>query len=144
MSTRSSIGVMHGDQILAIYCQWDGYLSHNGRILSEHYDTSKANQLVALGNLSILGERVSPAVGQVHTFGAAQEGVCVFYDRDRGLTSQQAQTYDSLAEWAENVDFEFLYVIKDGIWYVSTDGLTLELLSVAIKQDALECDSLNY
>jgi hypothetical protein len=135
MGTRSSIGVMHGDKIKAVYCHWDGYLSHNGRILYEHYTSSRANQLVALGNLSSLGERVVPAESQVHTFDNKQKGVCVFYGRDRGEHGQEFQVYHSLAEWADSVDYEFLYVMKDNVWYVSTDGLTLEPLEDALALD---------
>jgi hypothetical protein len=47
MGTRSRIGVMHGDKVKSIYCHWDGYLEHNGAILQEHYDSAKANHLVA-------------------------------------------------------------------------------------------------
>ena len=32
MATRSAIGVMHGYKCKAVYCHWDGYLDHNGRI----------------------------------------------------------------------------------------------------------------
>ena len=46
MGTRSRIAVMHGPIAKSIYCHWDGYLEHNGAILQEHYDSSKANHLV--------------------------------------------------------------------------------------------------
>ena len=46
MGTRSRIGVMHGDNCKSVYCHWDGYLDYTGRILLEHYDSSKANHLV--------------------------------------------------------------------------------------------------
>jgi hypothetical protein len=47
MSTRSRIGVMHGDKVKSIYCHNDGYLDYNGIFLQESYDSAKANQLVA-------------------------------------------------------------------------------------------------
>ena len=56
MGTRSRIGVMHGDKLKSVYCHWDGYLEHNGRILQEHYDSAKANQLV--GTLCRQGGKV--------------------------------------------------------------------------------------
>jgi hypothetical protein len=64
MGTRSRIGVMHGDKVKSIYCHWDGYLDFNGRILQEHYDSSKANHLVALGDLSSLRANI----GEKHAF----------------------------------------------------------------------------
>ena len=46
MGTRSVIAVMHGTNAKAVYCHWDGYLEHNGKILQEHYNSVKANELV--------------------------------------------------------------------------------------------------
>ena len=64
MGTRSRIGVMHGDKVKSIYCHWDGYLDFNGRILQEHYDSARANNLVALGDLSSL----RASIGEKHAF----------------------------------------------------------------------------
>ncbi len=64
MGTRSRIAVMHGSVAKSVYCHWDGYLEHNGTILQEHYDSSKANHLVALGDLSSL----RPELGEKHAF----------------------------------------------------------------------------
>jgi hypothetical protein len=68
MGTRSRIGVMHGDKCKSVYCHWDGYLDHNGRILLEHYDSAKANHLVALGDISSLDRTVEIPEGVEHTF----------------------------------------------------------------------------
>ena len=64
MGTRSRIGVMHGNNVKSIYCHWDGYLDFNGRILQEHYDSVKANHLVALGDMSSLRANI----GEKHAF----------------------------------------------------------------------------
>jgi len=64
MGTRSRIGVMHGSVCKSVYCHWDGYLEHNGEILQEHYDSAKANHLVALGDLSSL----RATIGEKHAF----------------------------------------------------------------------------
>jgi hypothetical protein len=64
MGTRSVIGVYHGGNAKAVYCHWDGYLDHNGRILLDHYDSPRANELVALGDLSSL----RPEIGEQHPF----------------------------------------------------------------------------
>ena len=57
MSTRSMIGMVEADNsVSAIYCNWDGYLSHNGDLLDKHYDSDvKVAELLALGDLSTLG-----------------------------------------------------------------------------------------
>ena len=56
MATRSTIAVEHADGTVSqVYCHWDGYLTHNGQILLDHYDTQeKAEQLVSLGSISSL------------------------------------------------------------------------------------------
>jgi len=64
MGTHSRIGVMHGDKVKSIYCHWDGYLEHNGQVLEQYYDSAKANQLVALGDMSTL----RPQIGEKHAF----------------------------------------------------------------------------
>jgi hypothetical protein len=51
------IGMVEADNsVSAIYCHWDGYLSHNGKLLDEHYVSDiRVSELIALGNLSALG-----------------------------------------------------------------------------------------
>lgn len=57
MSTRSRIGIKNSDgTVKSIYCHHDGYPSHVGKILVEHYlDKSKVEQLLELGDMSSLG-----------------------------------------------------------------------------------------
>lgn len=60
MATRSRIGIKYSNgSIHSVYCHSDGYYSHNGRILHEHYQClDKVKQLIALGSLSSLGELI--------------------------------------------------------------------------------------
>lgn len=96
MGTRSDIIALRADgKWQRIYCHWDGYLEHNGKILFEHYTGQKqVEKLVALGNLSILGEKI----GVKHPFDKPRydtpehaeyekkyAGMCLAYIRDRGL-----------------------------------------------------------
>ena len=65
MSTRSSIAIKTADGIKSIYCHWDGYVDHNGRILKEHYQSpAKIAELIALGDLSSLRQEI----GEVQNF----------------------------------------------------------------------------
>jgi hypothetical protein len=131
MGTRSRIAVMHGDVVKSVYCHWDGYLSWNGKLLQEHYDSTKANQLVALGDLSSL----KPEIGEAHPFGyhgteiSAEDyekqfgNMCTFYGRDRGETGTEWKVAHSFAEFLEQVDNccgEYYYIMKDGVWYCGT------------------------
>jgi hypothetical protein len=60
MATRSTIAKYNADgTITAIYCHYDGYPQHNGRILNEYYaSNSGANLLLKLGSFSALYENV--------------------------------------------------------------------------------------
>ena len=127
MGTRSRIAVMHGDVCKSIYCHWDGYLEHNGRILQEHYDSSKANRLVALGDMSSL----RADIGEKHAFSkfdtpdietrVHNEDWCTFYGRDRGEKDTEwkvAHSFDEFVEQCNNCGAEYFYVMNDGVWYV--------------------------
>jgi hypothetical protein len=121
---------MHGDVVKSVYCHWDGYLEHNGAILQEHYDSAKANNLVALGDLSSL----APELGEKHAFSqfdvpaeeveaykTLTENWCTFYGRDRGESGTEwkvAHTFDEFLAQAENCGAEFYYIMRDGVWYV--------------------------
>jgi len=129
MGTRSRIGVMHGDNVKSVYCHWDGYLEHNGVILQEHYDSAKANNLVALGDLSSL----KPEIGIQHAFGyhgteiSAEDyetqfgNMCTFYGRDRGEKGTEWKTHTNFVDFFAEVEgswCEWYYIMRDGVWYV--------------------------
>ena len=121
MGTRSRIGVMHGDKCKSVYCHWDGYLSHNGAILQEHYDSAKANHLVALGNISSLNAQIEIPQDVEHDFDNPTEGITVFYGRDRGEAQTEFAvdfTFEEFFDRVENSWGEWYYVMRDGTWYV--------------------------
>jgi hypothetical protein len=146
MATRSAIGVMHGEVCKAVYCHWDGYIDHNGVILQEHYNSAKANNLVALGDLSSLGTQI----GEKHPFSphfdegskvaydaAKEAGYCTFYGRDRGETNtswKTFQTYKEFIDYFDGCGCEYYYLMKDGVWYVSQYGRPLEVLSEVVSE----------
>ncbi len=120
MGTRSAIGVMHGDKAKVVYCHWDGYLDHNGRILLEHYNSAKANHLVALGGISSLQENIEIPEGVEHSYDKPAKGITVFYGRDRGEEGNEFQVYFSDKEMYEDFKWcEYFYIMKDGVWFVS-------------------------
>jgi hypothetical protein len=120
MGTRSVIGVMHGEKAKTVYCHWDGYISHNGKILLNHYNSAKANHLVALGDISSLRKNVEIPEGAEHSYDKPHEGVTVFYNRDRGESGCEFQVFMSQQEMFDHYgDCEFFYLMRDGVWYVS-------------------------
>jgi len=122
MSTNSTITVrISPTERKEIYCHWDGYPSNNGKILMEHYNTlDKVLELIELGNLSALRERVAPRKG-VHTFSNPQSDVCIAYGRDRGEEDQEAV----IKKNSEATDREeYNYLFKEGVWYCNGRILT--------------------
>jgi hypothetical protein len=147
---------MHGDKVKSIYCHWDGYLEHNGAILQEHYDSSKANHLVALGDLSSL----RADIGEEHAFSQFElpaeeveayktltENWCTFYGRDRGEKGTEykvAQTFAEFLEQCDNCGAEYYYIMRDGVWYCGdtyeSTPLSKKLTALA---DALEAETVD-
>ncbi len=139
MGTRSDIIVEGGDgKFRRIYCHWDGYLSHNGRILFDHYTTqAKVEALVALGDLSSLKAEVGvkhpferptmhtktyKLTAAYKAFEAKYGNMTTAYGRDRGEEGTAPKVGDTLqAVWPEEDTWtEFTYVWRKdaGKWFV--------------------------
>ena len=156
MSTNSRIAVMHGTVCKSIYCHWDGYLSFNGRILQESYDSSKANHLVALGDLSSL----RATIGEKHAFSQFEvpteeveayktltENMCTFYGRDRGEKHTEhkvAVNFETFLEQCNMCGAEYYYIMEDGQWYYGSMHESdpfykrLVLLSEALESETVD------
>jgi len=143
MGTRSTIAIKHGERIKAVYCHWDGYVAGVGATLLENYDSTKANFLVALGNVSSL----QAEIGEQHAFSKFDtpgiehrehnEDWCTFYGRDRGEEGQEFKSFSSEAEWMEHYEHmgaEYFYIMDAGVWYVSAYRKEFEPLHEAIAQ----------
>lgn len=133
MATRSDIIIKtthKGKPVWArIYCHWDGYPKHNGKILNVYYNCqSHATRLVRLGNLSILGaSTVRPDVPKMehHVDGKHVDGYCLAYGRDRGEKDSNALIFKTLDEaWPSAPGAggiggtEYTYVWDGKSWHV--------------------------
>jgi len=112
MATRSLIGKLNSDNTVSyIYCHYDGYPEYNGVILQEHYDTPfKVDQLLALGDLSVLGE----VIGEKQDFdnySTRNNNWCLVYGRDRGESGVEMRTIsqDEFFNSRDYVDYLYLY-----------------------------------
>jgi hypothetical protein len=119
MATRSTIALEYADGTIGqVYCHWDGYLEHNGRILFESYqDPFKLRELIDLGDVSVLHANI----GEKHEFNQRYENGCTFYGRDRGETGIEARKFADFDMYRLTHQYEeFEYILrKDGKWYVS-------------------------
>lgn len=130
MSTHSSIGYQDPKTGLFhfSYCHWDGYMSHNGKILRDHYKTlTKVKQLVNLGSISVLKKNIKPPKNpqqakfevdnetgngkwiaipiEKHTFHTPDRDTVVAYHRDRGekwehVKPEVSNVFNLQEEWA--------------------------------------------
>lgn len=122
MSTRSLIAIKQKDNtVKSVYCHWDGYLEHNGIILSNHYNTYElADKLVSIGDISSLGEKCDKPDG--HTFASPVDGYTIYYSRDRGEENATPIIYADVESWikeSKNSWSEYLYLFADGQWHVT-------------------------
>lgn len=122
MATRSNIGILNENGTFeVIYCHYDGYVAHNGKILLESYTkVSKIRKLIALGDISILAHNI----GKKTDFDNRDGNQVIAYGRDRGEENVDARVYFSLDEYFEYVDdaIEYVYVynVSEKRWFFTT------------------------
>ena len=144
MATRSTIALEFADGTIGqVYCHWDGYLAHNGKMLQEYYTNPFIlRDLIDLGSLSSL----RPQIGTKHPFSMFEANMtqdefanlyrdmCTFYERDRGERSADATYFkDYLHFLVDGQAEEYDYILRNvngvATWFVSDhdgDFVTLE------------------
>jgi hypothetical protein len=124
MGTRARIAYeLPSGKFKSIYTHWDGYPSHHGDILMNHYkDAAKVRKLIALGDLSTLAAEI----GDKHDWDNSPKGVCNAYGRDRGeagVGPKISVNLNALNALTQNCGGEYLYVFKGGEWFVAEGGI---------------------
>ena len=115
MSTHADIILQTEDGYKSIYLHFDGYPEHVMNMLVKFYsDRETVEQMIELGNLSVLDESISCPDG--HSFNTPKSGFCIFYGRDRGEKDQQAVFSYSLEHHLEN-SYSYLFTL-DGEWKI--------------------------
>ena len=144
MATRSTIALEFADGTIGqVYCHWDGYLAHNGKMLQEYYSNPFiVRDLIDLGSLSSL----RPTIGTKHPFSMFEANMtqdeyanlyrdmCTFYGRDRGEGQSDATYFkDYLHFLVDGQAEEYDYILRNvngvATWFVSDhdgDFVTLE------------------
>lgn len=127
MGTRARIALQTGKKFRSIYVHWDGYPSHHGPILLNHYNTiDKINELLALGDLSVLGDEI----GEKHDRGSknpAHEKWCKSFVRDDPGPARDAHAayhidLQHLAARANATNADYIYLFTAGRWQVCEPG----------------------
>lgn len=129
MSTHSNISIKTDKGYETIYCHHNGFPRYMYPMLRDWYGTEeRVKALIALGDASSIEKRLVPSQEANHSFDHPEDGVCVFYHRDRG------------EPWEDNAPAVFTkeeavycynsYVFEDGAWHVYISGQEAEDYSV--------------
>ena len=122
MATRSTIAMEFADgTVQQIYCHWDGYLEHNGKILFNHYvDPYKTRELIDMGGISSLCNTIEETKqGAYHFWRGEELRVAKFNDFQDYLAHHQYEEYEYILR-------------KDGHWYVQAHNDAFVMLKSAI------------
>lgn len=144
MSTRATISIINKDgSVNSIYNHWDGYPSGLGLTLEEFYnEESLVRELISLGDASTIQPKLHPENPETHDFYTPEEGVSVFYGRDRGEDDVGTKKFSSLLDALYDFGERFNYVFQDGKWYccINFDSDGVELLTIEEAIDYAEAD----
>ena len=111
MSTRCLIGIQKDNEVKYSYCHHDGYYWKPGvgYTLVNYYNNEQIiNELLSFGDISSLENTLDE---------------CEFYERDRhecNCHRPEIEIYDYNFELSSDVSF--VYLFKDGEWYVQRSG----------------------
>ena len=151
MATRSTIALEFADGTIGqVYCHWDGYLAHNGKILQEYYTNPFiVRDLIDLGSLSSL----RPTIGTKHPFSMFEANMTqdefynlyrdmtTFYGRDRGEGEYEATYFKDYEHFlVDGQEEEYDYILRNvngvATWFVSDHGSDFMLLTEAFAKEA--------
>lgn len=120
MATRSLIlREKEEGEYEALYCHSDGYLTHNGAILLDHYsERERVDELFKRGDLSYLAPIMDPERTKYHSYENPCSNVCVFYGRDRGYSAEDTAPFKcTLEEIDRDPLIEYAYIFdKNNTW----------------------------
>jgi len=128
MGTRSTIAMEFADgTVEQVYCHWDGYLEHNGKILRDHYmNPFKVKKLVALGGFSSLSETVEGTASTAYT------------QRGEDISIEKFKDYEDYAKNHQYEEYDYILRQVDGkaVWFVSDhDGAFVELEQAIMDEE---------
>lgn len=104
MSTRSLIGILNEDDTVDwVYCHWDGYIDHVGRMLRDHYKSEpKIRELLLNGDLSSLEEEIS---------------MIKFYDKEKSFS--KSGSVNRYLNENHFQSFLYLFIPKKNEWLIA-------------------------
>lgn len=111
MGTRSRIVLDRADNfkvnnLMSMYVHYDGYLEYNGKMLLQHYDNSKKLEdlIVHVGGYA---SALKDTPEQTREESVHRESIEYHFSEEE------------LMDWCDNSDIEFVYLLRNNVWYVS-------------------------
>jgi hypothetical protein len=122
MATRSLIGMELDNGITKIiYCHFDGYPSHVGKLLVDHYNTpALITALMELGDLSSLGTTLDS---------------CTAYHRDRnepwGMVEPRDINTSEIVSVGDDYGVDYIYIYRNECEWecLESDGTPVNILA---------------
>lgn len=133
MGTKAVIALKYLTFCEAIVLNCDGYISWAGAILADCYcSQEKVSELISLGELSHLEDRVKPGEHESHSFEAPAPGVTIAYHRDREevplCVYRWPNSDDGYLETLSTfvgAEYIYLFVAEKDCWFVfATKGFS--------------------
>lgn len=108
----------------SIYCHWDGYPKYMMPMLQHNYNSDlRVAELIDYGDASSIHVKLMPT-DFTHCFERPQEGVCVFYHRDRGEPWEDvAPIRGDSKEALIRSSADYVYIFEDGEWTCYSNGV---------------------
>jgi hypothetical protein len=131
MGTRSTIALEFADgTVQQVYCHWDGYLDHNGKILQEHYTNPfKVRDLIDLGAMSSLRETVD----------GSKEGAYAHSRSEELMINKYEDAADYFAECQQE---EYDYILREvngtPVWFVRCYASETEWVTIPQAEGLIE------
>lgn len=124
MSTRSFIGMVKEDgNVVGIYCHFDGFLTHQGPILTEYYsDIEKVKQLIDLGSISVLAEQIGDK-HDINNIGCKSWVKAFVRDLGHPRSENEPIYYVNESESLtcfNGIGVDYCYIFKNGKWFYAT------------------------
>jgi hypothetical protein len=123
MGTRSFITIKHKDNTYSgVYCHWDGYPEHNGKILKEDYQArSKVVDLIDGGDMSSLKTKTTweSTFKDDDYSNTREEQPLYYYERgetdDDTIYPKHFKTHQKMYKYAKGCGCEYIYTFDDTV-----------------------------
>lgn len=131
----ASISVMNIDNsIKSILCYNKAEITETGLILLKHYDNfKKANAIINLGDISLLGKYLEPKTNTQHSQLFPSKDTTISYHRD-GNHKLESSSYIDFEDFTSKLvrrNYNYIYIVEKKNWYLLTiDNNLIELFEI--------------